>query len=122
MRFILVVFSLIIGANLVDASANSSVVLGPDSTKNDAYYFVSNRNNTDGKFTMYKARTNQSGISSCLIKGNFEVEGYEHMRRAEIAVHNLSNDELVGIYNTNPSTGNYLVEPYQLHFCLQDKS
>ena len=86
-----------------------AVILGGDSTKSDAYYFVSNRFNTDGKYTMYKARTNQSGISSCLVKGNFEVEGLPNMRRAEIAVYNISNDELVGIYNTNSRTGNYLV-------------
>ena len=88
---------------------DASIVFDNDSTENDAYYFVSNRNNTNGKYTMYKARTNQSGISSCLIKGNFEVEGFSHMRKAEIAIHNLSNDELVGIYNTNPHTGNYLI-------------
>jgi hypothetical protein len=86
-----------------------AVTLEGDSTKSDAYYFVSNRFNTDGKYTMYKARTNQSGISSCLVKGNFEVEGFPNMRRAEIAVYNISNDELVGIYNTNSRTGNYLI-------------
>jgi tetratricopeptide (TPR) repeat protein len=80
-----------------------------DSTKNDAYYFVSNRSNEDEKYSLYKARTNQSGISSCLIKGNFEVEGFKHMRKAEISVYNISNDQLVGIYNTNPNTGNYLI-------------
>jgi len=73
------------------------------------YYFVSNRQNTDGKLTFYKARTNNSGISSCVVKGNFEVKGFPNMRKAEISVYNISNDELVGIYNTNPKTGNYLV-------------
>jgi len=89
------------------SSANNLVRI--DSTKNDVYYFVSNRNNQDGKYTMYKARTNQSGISSVLIKGNFEVAGFSHMRKAEIAVYNSSNDKLVGIYNSNPKTGNYLI-------------
>ena len=87
----------------------ASVVIRGDSTQNNSYYFVSNRSNEAGKYTMYKARTNESGISSCLIKGNFEVDGFSHMRKAEIAVHNISNDELVGIYNTNPKTGNYLI-------------
>jgi tetratricopeptide (TPR) repeat protein len=58
---------------------------------------------------MYKARTNQSGISSALIRGNFEVLGFPHMRKAEISVYNISTDELVGVYNTNTKTGNYLV-------------
>ena len=89
-------------------SIKASEIIRGDSTQN-SYYFVSNRNNEAGKYTMYKARTNESGISSCLIKGNFEVDGFSHMRKAEIAVHNISNDELVGIYNTNPKTGNYLI-------------
>jgi ribosomal protein L24E len=102
--FIVIVFS-ILGCENLFASLNNK----NDSTKSDAYYFVSNRQNMDGNYTMYKARTNQSGISSCLLKGNFEVEGFDNMRRAEIAVYNISNDELVGIYNTNAATGNYLV-------------
>lgn len=81
-----------------------------DTTKKGAYYFVSNRNSTEpGSYTMYKARTNQSGISSTVIRGNFEIAGYPHMRKAEISVYNISNDELVGVYNTNAKTGNYLV-------------
>ena len=60
----------------------ASSALEVDTTKNDVYYFVSNRSNQNGKYTMYKARTNQSGISSVLIKGNFEVEGFSHMRKA----------------------------------------
>lgn len=81
-----------------------------DSTKKNAYYFVSNRNIAEaGNYTMYKARTNQSGISSTVIRGNFEITGFPHMRKAEISVYNISNDELVGVYNTNAKTGNYLV-------------
>ena len=81
-----------------------------DTLKKNAYYFVSNRNApTDGSYTMYKARTNQSGISSTLIRGNFEISGSPQMRKAEISIYNISNDELVGVYNTNTKTGNYLV-------------
>jgi hypothetical protein len=110
MRNLLSFFILLISVvafNKCDAYA--SILLHNDSTHSNTYYFVSNRSNTDDVYTMYKARTNQSGISSCLIKGNFEVEGFSHMRKAEIAVYNISNDELVGIYNTNPKTGNYLI-------------
>lgn len=80
-----------------------------DTSDKDSYFFVSNRTNTGGKYTMYKARENKSGISSCLIKGNFEVEDFADMRQAEIAVYNLANDQLVGIYNTNAVSGNYLM-------------
>lgn len=88
---------------------SSNIFQRGDSIQSSAYYFVSNRSNDAGKYTMYKARTNQSGISSCLIKVNFEVEGFSHMRKADISVYNIATDELVGIYNTNPKTGNYLI-------------
>ena len=96
-------------ACLCNLNASASYILENDTTDKNSYFFVSNRNNTDGKYTMYKARENTSGISSCLIKGNFEVEDFTDMRQAEIVVYNLSTDELVGIYNTNPVTGNYLM-------------
>lgn len=83
---------------------------GQDSLKKSAYYFVSNRNSTsEGTYAMYKARNNQSGISSTVIRGNFEIKGFPQMRKAEISIYNISNDELVGVYNTNAKTGNYLV-------------
>lgn len=100
---------LLISYFLAENEAYSNPILKNDSTQSNVYYFVSNRNNDEGKYTLYKARTNQSGISSCLIKGNFEVEGFKHMRKAEISVYNIATDELVGIYNTNPHTGNYLI-------------
>lgn len=90
-------------------NAFAMLVLEQDTAKKNAYYFVSNRNTSDGNFAMYKARTNQSGISSTLIRGNFEVKGFPHMRKAEISVYNISTDELVGVYNTNTKTGNYLI-------------
>lgn len=80
-----------------------------DSLIKENYYFISNRETSGDKLAMYKARTNQSGISSCLIKGNFEIKGFPQMRKAEISVYNISTDQLVGIYNTNSKTGNYLV-------------
>lgn len=79
-----------------------------DSTETDNYYFISDRESIDKSLFMYKARTNASGISSCLIKGNFEIANYPNMRKAEISVYNISNDQLVGIYNTHPTTGNYI--------------
>lgn len=91
-------------------TAHSVNISKQDTTKKSAYYFVSNRGSaTDGTYTMYKARTNQSGISSTLIRGNFEITGAPQLRKAEISIYNVSNDELVGVYNTNAKTGNYLV-------------
>ena len=102
-------YSLFVFACLSSLTTVASIKTKIDTTNKDSYYFVSNRNNTNGKYTMYKARENQSGISSCLIKGNFEVEDFADMRQAEIVVYNLATDELVGIYNTNAVTGNYLM-------------
>lgn len=80
-----------------------------DSTQKDTYFFVTNRANKDGFFSMFKARTSQSEIASVLIRGNFELKNFPQMRKAEISVYNISTDELVGIYRTNPKTGNYLI-------------
>ena len=101
--FIIVSFSLL---PILSFGVNKTT---PDSLENETYYFISNRDCAENNLVMYKARTNQSGISSCLIKGNFEIYGFNHMRKAEISVYNISNDELVGIYNTHPKTGNYLI-------------
>jgi len=105
----LLFYILFISAYLSSQTSFASIETKIDTSDNDSYFFVSNRNNTDGKYTMYKARENHSGISSCLIKGNFEIEDFSDMRQAEIVVYNLANDELVGIYNTNSLTGNYLM-------------
>lgn len=107
MRFLFL--SLTLFLLLLNSTALAFIITKPDSVKNNTYYFVTNRNTTDSTYAMYKARTNNSGISSVIMRGNFEIIGYPHMRKAEISVYNLSTDELVGIYNTNPKTGNYLV-------------
>lgn len=105
----LLLYGLFVFACLSSQITYASIEAKIDTTDKDSYFFVSNRNNTNGKYTMYKARENTSGISSCLIKGNFEVEDFTDMRQAEIVVYNLATDELVGIYNTNAVTGNYLM-------------
>ncbi|MGB0882700.1 MAG: hypothetical protein ACPGSO_07075 [Vicingaceae bacterium] len=102
--YILLLFACVSNLNI-----SAAYIAENDTTDKGSYYFVSNRNNTNGKYTMYKARENTSGISSCLIKGNFEVEDFSDMRQAEIVVYDLATNELVGIYNTNPVTGNYLM-------------
>jgi len=109
MKSIVLFFSVFFGLCLSQQEGHARTFFKNDSTIKHSYYFISNRNTTADNFEMYKARTNQSGISSCVIKGNFEVDGFAHMRKAEIAVYNISNDELVGIYNTNAKTGNYLI-------------
>lgn len=68
--------------------------LPQDSIKMSSYYFVSNRNTeSEGTYSMYKARKNESGISSTIIRGNFEIKGFPNMRKAEISIYNISNDE-----------------------------
>ena len=90
-------------------SVSAFIITEKDTTQKDTYFFVSNRAAKDGFYTMYKARTNQTGISSVVIRGNFEVKDFPAMRKAEISVYNISTDELVGVYRTNPKTGNYLI-------------
>ncbi len=80
------------------------------SQNNETFYFISDRNISNNDYPkVYKARINQSGISSTLIKGHFEVKNNPSQKRAQITVYNASTNRLVGIYNTNPTTGNYVL-------------
>jgi tetratricopeptide (TPR) repeat protein len=77
---------------------------------NDVFYFVTDRytQNTNTP-QVFKARINNSGISSVLIKGHFEAKNNPNLKKAQITVYNASTDKLTGIYNTNPHTGNYIL-------------
>ena len=72
-------------------------------------YFVSDRLSDDAKYDIFKVvpTTNPPGI--IIVRGHMEVLGNPKLKRAKINVYNASNNELVGIYNTNSYTGNYLL-------------
>lgn len=72
-------------------------------------YFISNRICDDDKFDVFKMILSDKVPALVVIRGRFEVLENSSQKRAKILVYNASNNELVGIYNTNSYTGNYLL-------------
>jgi hemolysin-activating ACP:hemolysin acyltransferase len=72
-------------------------------------FFISDRFTEDEKYEIFKIASYNETASTIIVSGYFQVVGNPNQKRASIRVFNASNGELVGIYNTNPITGNYLV-------------
>lgn len=72
-------------------------------------YFVSNRLCEDDKFDLFKFIPSDKEPSVIIIKGHFECVDKPEKKRAKISVYNVTNNEVVGVYNTNNYTGYYLM-------------
>lgn len=72
-------------------------------------YFVSDRLCDDNKYDIFKAVPTTNPPSIIIVRGHMEALDNPKLKRAKINVYNASNNELVGIYNTNSYTGNYLL-------------
>jgi hypothetical protein len=72
-------------------------------------YFVSNRISEDEKYDMFKFIPSDREPAIIIIRGHVELLDNPNRKRAKITVYNISNNEMVGIYNTNGYTGNYLM-------------
>lgn len=72
-------------------------------------YFISNRLSEDDKYDVFKAAPSSKDPALVVIRGHVEVIGNPNIKRAKINVYNVSNNELVGIYNSSNYTGNYLL-------------
>lgn len=72
-------------------------------------YFISNRISEDDKFDIFKVIPGYYSPALIVIRGHFEIIDNPNLKKAKISVYNTSNNELVGIYNTNSYTGNYLM-------------
>jgi len=82
---------------------------GLQSKKRKFLYFVSNRVSEDDKYDMFKFIPSDREPGIIIIRGHVEILDNPDRKRAKITVHNISNNEVVGIYNTNSYTGNYLM-------------
>ena len=74
----------------------------------DYFYFATKRDTEENKFQVWQIQFSPPVVTG-IIKGNFEVPEFENIKQAKITVVNVTNDELVGEYNTNQNTGNYLI-------------
>ena len=72
------------------------------------FYFVSTRLSDDDKYDIFKT-TPGTPPALIVIRGHFEIIGNPNEKKAKISIYNSSNNELVGVYNTNAYTGNYLL-------------
>ncbi len=78
-------------------------------TKRKFLYFVSNRVSEDDKYDMFKVLPSDREPGVVIFRGHVEILDYPDRKKAKISVYNVSNNEMVGIYNTNSYTGNYLM-------------
>lgn len=72
-------------------------------------YFVSNRYSDDSKFDVYKCLPYSNKANVILIRGKFEATDNSKIKKAKLSLYNASNSELVGVFNTNGYTGNYIL-------------
>jgi tetratricopeptide (TPR) repeat protein len=82
----------------------------PTVKKNKKFiYFISTRLSDDDKYDIFKITPSSTSPALIVIRGHFEVIGNPNEKKAKISVYNVSNSQLIGIYNTNNYTGNYLM-------------
>lgn len=81
----------------------------PQNKKRKFVYFVSDRVNEDHKYDIFKIIPSDREAGIVIIKGHADIPDIPNQKRVKISVYNVSNNELVGIYNTNKYTANYLM-------------
>ena len=109
--------TLLIHASLLSQTQKPVLVSKPDSLKEDFSltkkkkftYFVSDRLCNDDKYDIFKVIPTANPPDIIIVRGHMEVMENPSLKKARINVYNASNNELVGIYNTNSYTGNYLL-------------
>ena len=69
-------------------------------------YFSSTRESVEGEVTVYRVKTDRIPIDIAVIKGKFISET---TKSAKITVEDASTYEMVGIFNTNSKTGDYML-------------
>ncbi|MBK9284543.1 MAG: PD40 domain-containing protein [Sphingobacteriaceae bacterium] len=77
--------------------------------KREHVFFVSNRLCDDNKFDIFKVTPTDKEPPVIIVRGKFRVEGNPNIKKARIMIYNASNEHLVGTFNTNEYTGNYLL-------------
>ncbi|MEO8760440.1 MAG: hypothetical protein ABI388_04740 [Bacteroidia bacterium] len=72
-------------------------------------YFISDRISDEDKYDIFKITPQPQPLGITIVRGHLEVAENPKEKHAKITIYNASNNELVGIYNTNSYTGNYLL-------------
>lgn len=72
-------------------------------------YLISDRLSDDDKLDVFKMTPSSLTPALIVIRGHMEVIGSPNEKKAKISVYNVSTNDLVGVYNSNSYTGNYLL-------------
>jgi tetratricopeptide (TPR) repeat protein len=79
-------------------------------TKRRKYnYFVSDRLSEDDKYDIFRITPTNQSPSAIIVRGHLDVIGNPNQKKGRISVFNISNGELVGVYNSSGYTGNYIM-------------
>jgi hypothetical protein len=78
----------------------------PDAESESASY-CSNRKN--GQYEYIQIKTHQRALSYSIIKGRFSTLDSTEKKSAILTVYNAENEEIAGVYKTNPESGYYLM-------------
>lgn len=95
-----------VGFPLNTADDDLFIVWSPDGTR---AYFASIRADTYGEKDIYMAKRKQVSNFVVVLKGNVVDKETKKPIMATITVHNLSNNQPVGVLNSNSATGKYVV-------------
>jgi hypothetical protein len=114
--FILIIFQLI-GLSVLSQKKDSLAIPKTPAAKEEVLtpkkrkftYFISDRLSEEDKYDIFKITPTPQPLGVTIVRGHLEVLENPKEKHAKITVYNASNNELVGIYNTNSYTGNYIM-------------
>ena len=72
-------------------------------------YFSSGRETNPGRMEVYKIKLPKSSISNTVVKGFFTNNNDTYPNKAKISIVDKITDELVGVFNTDPMNGEFLL-------------
>ena len=107
-----VILHLCINAQQKDSSLVKTAEIKEDisvAKKRKFIYLISDRLSDDDKLDVFKFSPGSQTPALIVIRGHMEVVGNPNEKKAKISVYNVSNNQLVGIYNSSDYTGNYLL-------------
>ena len=90
---------------------------------NESAFFASDRENVPGLFNIFKVKMKKQKAEFALIRGKF-FSNKSSSKSVKISVLSVESKEIVGIYNTNKTTGDYIInlKPGKTYeFIVQEK-
>ncbi|MFB6258733.1 MAG: SPOR domain-containing protein, partial [Flavobacteriales bacterium] len=89
-------------------SPDDDILYLADEAKRSAY-FASGRSSDAGHLHVYKVRIKKIPMRTAILKGQFKNEVDSTQKKARIVVKNAKTGKKVGVYNSSPENGEYLI-------------